>query len=133
MRALRALGFDGPFYGTRHRFRICAARRLTISSNPEHSVPQLWFLQRSVEGTLGREISLDEWECLRVGRTDDGGDRCGAVPYRIVSPSSVASNATAVSVLHPPASSVGFSSTQSTDRIGPSHPRSRRSTCDASR
>ncbi len=60
VRALRNLGFDGPFSGTRHQFMTYAARRLAIPSNPEYSVPQLRFMLREVEGIIGRQISVDE-------------------------------------------------------------------------
>ncbi len=50
-----------------------AARRLAIPSNAEYSVPQLRFMLSEVEGIIGREISLDEWQRLRAGRTDDDG------------------------------------------------------------
>jgi hypothetical protein len=61
---LRALGFQGPFSGTRHQFMAREGRRQTIPSNSEYSVPQLRFLLRQVEAMLGRTISLEEWESL---------------------------------------------------------------------
>jgi hypothetical protein len=37
---------------------------LAIPSNPEYSVPQLRMMIREVEGILGREISLKDWDRL---------------------------------------------------------------------
>jgi len=64
IRKLRALGFDGPFSGTRHQFMILSQHRQTIPSNSEFSVPQVRMLLRQVESILGRPISLDEWNSL---------------------------------------------------------------------
>lgn len=38
--------------------------RLTIPSNAEYSVPQLRMMIREVEGIIGREITVDEWNRL---------------------------------------------------------------------
>ncbi len=64
VRKLRALGFEGPFPGKAHEFRVHAARRQTILNNAEYSVPQLRMLLRQIEGWLGRSISVEEWESL---------------------------------------------------------------------
>ena len=64
VRKLRALGFGGPFSGTRHQFMILGQHRQTIPSNSEFSVPQIRMLVRQVESILGRSISLDEWDSL---------------------------------------------------------------------
>jgi hypothetical protein len=61
---LRKLGFDGPLSGTRHQFLILGQKRLAIPSNAEYSVPQLRVLISEVEGILGREINLKEWDRL---------------------------------------------------------------------
>jgi hypothetical protein len=61
---LRALGFEGPFSGTRHQFMLMSAHRQTIPSNAEYSVPQVKMLVRQVEAILGRSISADEWDSL---------------------------------------------------------------------
>jgi hypothetical protein len=61
---LRALGFDGPYSGTRHQFMIWGQHRQTIPTNAEYSVPQIRMLVRQVESILERHISLDEWESL---------------------------------------------------------------------
>ena len=47
-----------------HDFMLRGERRQTIPSNGEFSVAQLKFLFRQVETTLGRKISLNEWENL---------------------------------------------------------------------
>ena len=60
VRKLRALGFDGPFSGTRHQFMILGQHRQTIPSNSEYSVPQIRMLLRQVESILERKVSLDE-------------------------------------------------------------------------
>ena len=39
MRRLRALGFDGPFSGTRHQFMVSGQHRQTVSTNSEYSMP----------------------------------------------------------------------------------------------
>ena len=64
IRRLRKLKFDGPFSGTRHQFMIYGQQRLAIPSTPEYSVPQLHMMIREVEGIIGREITLEEWERL---------------------------------------------------------------------
>lgn len=64
IRKLRALGFDGPFSGTRHQFMILGHHRQTIPTDSEYSVPQIRMLIRQVESILGRPISLDEWNSL---------------------------------------------------------------------
>ena len=64
IRKLRALGFAGPFSGTRHQFMVSGQHRQTIPTNSEFSVPQLRLLVRQVESILMRPISLDEWSAL---------------------------------------------------------------------
>ena len=64
IRKLRALGFDGPFSGTRHQFMISGQHRQTIPTNSEFSVPQNRMLFRQVESILARPVSLDEWNSL---------------------------------------------------------------------
>ena len=64
IRRLGALGFDGPFSGTRHQFMVFGQHRQTIPTNSEYSVPQTRMLLRQVESILGRPVSLDEWNSL---------------------------------------------------------------------
>lgn len=64
IRKVRALGFDGPYSGSRHQYLVFEGHRLTIPSNREYSVPQLRMMIRQVEAILGREISADEWDQL---------------------------------------------------------------------
>ena len=64
IRKLRALGFDGPFSGTRHQFMVLAQHRQTIPGNSEYSIPQIRMLVRQIESILERRISLDEWNSL---------------------------------------------------------------------
>ena len=64
IRKLRALGFSGPFRGTRHEFLAFGQHRQTIPSDSEYSIPQLKRLLRQVESILGRKIACDEWESL---------------------------------------------------------------------
>ena len=64
IRKLRALGFDGPFSGTRHQFMISGQHRQTIPTNSEYSVPQLRMLLRQAGSILARPVSLDEWNSL---------------------------------------------------------------------
>jgi hypothetical protein len=64
IRKLRALGFAGPFSGTRHQFMVLGQHRQTIPTNSEFSVPQVRMLLRQVEAILGRSVSLDEWDSL---------------------------------------------------------------------
>lgn len=63
-RKLRALGFDGPYSGTRHQFLVLGQHRQTIPSNSEYSIPQVRMLLRQVETILGRTVSLEEWDSL---------------------------------------------------------------------
>ena len=64
LRRLRALGFEGPYRGTRHDFLVLGQHRQTIPSNREYSVPQLRLLLRQVQTVLHRSITPDEWERL---------------------------------------------------------------------
>jgi hypothetical protein len=64
IRKLRALGFDGPFSGTRHQFMVLGQHRQTIPGNSEYSIPQIRMLVRPIESILERRISLDEWNSL---------------------------------------------------------------------
>ena len=64
IRKLRALGFDGPFSGTRHQFMIFGQHRQTIPTNSEYSVPQIRMLIRPVESILERSVSLEERNSL---------------------------------------------------------------------
>lgn len=64
IRKLRALGFDGPYSGTRHQFLIFQQHRQTIPTNSEYSIPQVHMLLRQVESILGRKVSVDEWDLL---------------------------------------------------------------------
>ena len=61
---LRALGFDGPYSGTRHQFMISGQHRQTIPTNSEYSVPQIRLLLRQVESILARPVALEEWNAL---------------------------------------------------------------------
>ncbi|MSU48904.1 MAG: type II toxin-antitoxin system HicA family toxin [Opitutus sp.] len=61
---MQALGFDGPYSGTRHHFMVWGERRQTIPSNAEYSVPQVRMLVRQVEAILGRTILVEEWSRL---------------------------------------------------------------------
>lgn len=61
---LRAIGFDGPFSGTRHQFMVYEQHRLAIPSNAEYSVPQLRMMIREVQEIIGRKITTDEWNRL---------------------------------------------------------------------
>ncbi|MDT5122927.1 MAG: hypothetical protein QOC96_2409 [Acidobacteriota bacterium] len=64
IRRLRQLGFTGIYSGAKHQFMVYGQHRLTIPSNKEYSVPQLRMMLREVEGIIGRQISVDEWNDL---------------------------------------------------------------------
>jgi len=64
IRRLRALGFDGPYSGTRHQFMTYQNHRLAIPSNPEYSVPQLRFMIKEVEEILDHKITATNWRAL---------------------------------------------------------------------
>ena len=64
LRKLKALGFEGPFAGSRHHFFVRGQNRLTVPSNEEYSVPQLRMMLREVETILGRPLPLEEWNNL---------------------------------------------------------------------
>lgn len=64
IRRLRALGFDGPFSGTRHQFMTFELHRLAVPSNDEYLVPQLRFMLQEVAEIVGRQLSADEWNDL---------------------------------------------------------------------
>ena len=64
IRKLHALGFDGPYSGTRHQFMTLGSNRQTIPSNREYSVPQIRMLVRQVEEIMERKILPQDWEKL---------------------------------------------------------------------
>ena len=64
VRKLRALGFAGPYSGTRHQFMTFGSHRQTIPNDTEYSVPQIRMLVRQVEAIIERRISLEDWERL---------------------------------------------------------------------
>ena len=64
IRKLRALGFGGPYSGTRHQFLVLRQHRQTIPTNSEYFIPRIRLLLRQVESILGRSISLQEWDSL---------------------------------------------------------------------
>ena len=64
VRKLRALGFEGPFSGTRRQFMVLGQHRQTIPSNSEFSVPQVRMLIRQIESILERPVPSDEWDTL---------------------------------------------------------------------
>ena len=43
---------------------LAESYRLALPSNDEYSVPQLRMMIREVEGIIGRQVSLDEWNRL---------------------------------------------------------------------
>ena len=61
---LHALGFTGPYAGTRHELMRFQGRRLSIPSYAELSVPKLREFVAEVESLLGRPITLSEWNGL---------------------------------------------------------------------
>ncbi len=64
IRKLHALGFGGPYSGTRHQFMTFGARRQTIPTNAEYSLPQIRMLVRQVEAIIERKICPEDWERL---------------------------------------------------------------------
>lgn len=64
IKKLRALGFEGPFAGSRHEFLVYGHHRMALPSNSEYSVPQLRMMLREVEMILGRAIPAVEWNRL---------------------------------------------------------------------
>jgi len=70
VRRLRALGFDGPFSGTRHQFMTFGSHRLTIPSNEEFSAPQLRFMLAGGGGHYRASTVCGRLECfvVRAGR-----------------------------------------------------------------
>ncbi len=64
IRRLRALGFQGPYSGTRHQFLVYGNHRLAVPSNAEYSIPQLRLLLSEVELILGRTVSCEQWSAL---------------------------------------------------------------------
>ena len=64
IRKLRALGFAGPYRGTRHEFLVLGQYRQTVPSNAKYSVLQLKMLLRQVGTILTRKISPEEWDLL---------------------------------------------------------------------
>jgi hypothetical protein len=61
IKKLRALGFEGPFAGSRHEFLAYGHHRMALPSNSEYSVPQLRMMLGEVETILGRSIPAVEW------------------------------------------------------------------------
>jgi hypothetical protein len=61
---LLALGFTGPYSGTKHQFMIYRQCRLAIPSNTDFSIPQLHMLIREIEEILGQRLSAESWNNL---------------------------------------------------------------------
>lgn len=61
---LAALGFQGPFTGSRHEFMSYGDYDLHIPSYDEYSVSMHRNMIRQVEAATGRQISRDEWQRL---------------------------------------------------------------------
>ena len=59
-----ALGFDGPYAGTRPQFMVHGEHRLAVPSNAEYSVPQLRMLIAEIEAIMGHDLSAGEWQRL---------------------------------------------------------------------
>lgn len=64
VRKLRALGFAGPYSGTRHQFMTMGAARLAIPSSEEIGVAKVREMVREIELLVGRAIDVDEWDRL---------------------------------------------------------------------
>jgi hypothetical protein len=64
IKKLRALGFDGPYSGTRHEFMLYQNYRLAIPSNDEYSVPQLKMMFAEIESIIEKELDIDTWSNL---------------------------------------------------------------------
>jgi hypothetical protein len=64
IKKLRALGFDGPYSGTRHEFMLFGDYRLAIPSNDEYSVPQLKMMFAEIEGIIEKDLDTDVWNDL---------------------------------------------------------------------
>ena len=64
IRRLRKIGFEGPFFGTKHHFMVYEQYRLAIPSNAQYSVPQLRMMIKEVEEIISRRLTPDEWNRL---------------------------------------------------------------------
>lgn len=67
--ALRVLGFEGPYVGTRHEYMQFRDYRLHIPSYDEYDVPKLKEMIHEVENLIERRISNRDWADLRWGRS----------------------------------------------------------------
>jgi hypothetical protein len=61
---LKALGFEGPFPGSRHEFMQLGAYSQTIPSDREYTPERHSELLKQVRSALGRELSRYEWQRL---------------------------------------------------------------------
>jgi hypothetical protein len=61
---LRALGFEWPVAGGKHRIMLYGQKRLAIPSDAEYSVDLHARMLREVREVIGRPISRQEWELL---------------------------------------------------------------------
>jgi hypothetical protein len=66
--ALRILGFEGPYRGTRHEFMQYGGYPLHVPSYGEYSVDMLREMLREVGDLVGRRISSQDWANLKGGR-----------------------------------------------------------------
>ena len=64
VRRLRALGFEGPYSGTRHQYMVFQQHRLTSPSNSDYSIPPQRMMLSEVATIIARQITLEEWEHL---------------------------------------------------------------------
>ncbi|PZR98984.1 MAG: hypothetical protein DLM70_16275 [Chloroflexi bacterium] len=65
---MKALGFQGPFQGSRHDFMQYGDYPLHVPSYDEYDPSKLKQLIREVEELIGRKISNQDWANLKRGR-----------------------------------------------------------------
>ncbi len=61
---LRKLGFELPEPGGQHFYMRHGTFTLTLTSNTEHSIPQIKMLLKEIELGTKIKISLEEWQKL---------------------------------------------------------------------
>lgn len=66
--ALRLLGFEGPFAGSRHQFVQYQDYPLHIPSYDEYDVPKLKEMIREVEHLIDHPVSNQDWASIKSGR-----------------------------------------------------------------
>ena len=61
---LKALGFKGPYAGSKHQFMVYGQHRLSIPSNKEYTIPQLKMMIDEISLITAEDVNPEYWNNL---------------------------------------------------------------------